>query len=115
MSTEGGSASLGRGLALTIGVVGSLPPLLLAILSSQPRMGCGEQWRKPDWESAMVAVGGALCCFLLGYGANRWLARRLWAKGFFSKVLCLLPPLVTSLLSIAFGLLGAFLLSSALC
>lgn len=115
MSTEGGSASLGRGPALTIGVVGSLPPLLLALLSLQPRMDCGEQWRKPDWESAMFAVGGALFCFLLGHGAYRWLARRLWSQGFLSKALCLLPPLVTSFLSIAFGLLGAFLLSSALC
>jgi hypothetical protein len=95
-------------------VLGNLPLLLVSLAGTKPVV-CGPEAPRPFDTSSLVGLLVVAVLFLAGYAPYRWLARRLWSRGFGSKLICLLPIFAVNLASLALAAVLLPLVSGAFC
>jgi hypothetical protein len=104
----------GKTLALAVGVVGNIPLFVASVVATKP-VECGPESRGRFDASALVGWVILGFLFLVGYAAYGWLARRFWSRGWWAKVVCLLPLLATTTASILLAAVALMLTSGVLC
>ena len=95
-------------------VLGNLPLLLVSLAGTKPVV-CGPETPRPFDASSLLGLLVVAVLFLAGYAPYKWLARRLGSRGFWSKLICLLPIFAANLASLTLAAVLLPLVSGAFC